>query len=240
MFTGLIEALGEVKSVSRRRGLLRVEVDLGRLGLSVSPGESINIDGACLTAVQCSRNLALFEVAPETAQRTTLASLKAGDKVNLERALKLSDRLGGHIVLGHIDGVGRIIAKEPQAGQTLMTISCSEEISRYIIPKGSVAADGVSLTVVSASDNRFSVALIPYTLAHTTLGIKGAGDKVNIEVDVLGKWIEKLLSPTPARDGQGAWSPSATQSRSGDGVGSPAQGGIDVERLKELGFARKK
>ena len=212
VFTGLIEGLGEVKSINRRGGLFRLKVDLGHLASGVSPGESINIDGACLTALQRRENLVLFEIVEETARRTTLAGLKPGDKVNLERALKLSDRLGGHIVLGHIDGVGRVLSKKPQAAQTLMTISVPEELSRYIIPKGSVAVDGVSLTVVTAGTRRFSVALIPYTLTNTTLGTKGVGDKVNIEVDVLGKWIEKLL-------------------------GSRVQGSINIKRLEELGFA---
>lgn len=212
MFTGLIEEVGEVKSMGQRGGVYRLEVDLGRLASGVSPGESINIDGACLTAIQRRDNQALFEIVEETARRTTLSRLKPGHKVNLERALKLSDRLGGHIVLGHIDGVGRVLSKRPQAGQTLMTISAPKELCRYIISKGSVAVDGVSLTVLTAGDDRFSVALIPYTLANTTLGTKGAGDKVNIEVDVLGKWIEKLLS-------------------------GRAQGSIDIKRLEELGFA---
>jgi riboflavin synthase len=217
VFTGLIEALGEVKSASQTQGLYRLEVDFGSFGSEVCPGESVNIDGACLTAVQRRRNLVLFEIVEETARRTTLGGIKPGDKVNLERALKPSDRLGGHIVLGHIDGVGTILSKTTQSGQTLMTISAPPEISRYIIPKGSVAVDGVSLTVVDVGMDRFSVALIPYTLAHTTLGIKGANRKVNIEVDVLGKWIEKLLG-RPDSPGR-------------------AQGNIDVERLKELGFA---
>jgi len=198
--------------MSQRGGVYRLKVDLGRLASGVSPGESINIDGACLTALQCEENLALFEIVEETAGRTTLAGLKPGDKVNVERALKLSERLGGHILLGHIDGVGRVLSKKPQAGQTLMSISTLKELARYIIPKGSVAVDGVSLTVVTARPRRFSVALIPYTLTNTTLGTKGVGDKVNIEVDVLGKWIEKLL-------------------------GSPVRSSIDIKRLEELGFA---
>jgi len=157
-------------------------------------GDSISVNGACLTVVALTGHGFTADVSAETFSKTDLGTLKNGDKVNLEKSLRLTDFLGGHIVLGHVDGVGRIVEKKTKANSVIFGIEVEPGLSRYIVEKGSVAVDGISLTVNAYQKNRFYVNIIPHTARETTLGFKGAGDKVNIETDILGKYVEKLLT----------------------------------------------
>jgi len=193
MFTGLVEELGKVKQIVRGAKSVRLSVFGSKVLEEVKMGDSIAVNGTCLTVVDFSRNWFTADVMPETVDRTALAGLKAGDTVNLERTLRLGDRLGGHIVSGHIDGVGTIIAKEQNDNAVIVRIGAGAEVMRYIITKGSIAIDGTSLTVVDFGDNWFTVSLIPHTASMTTVGLKAIGEPVNLEADIIGKYVEKLL-----------------------------------------------
>ena len=165
-------------------------------------GESIAVNGVCLTATAISPRRFSVDISPETLSRTTLGDLKSGSRVNLERALRLADRLGGHLVSGHVDGIGQVVEKRATGQFTVYTITLPPGLERYVIEKGSIAVDGISLTVNSCQEGRFSVAIIPHTAKLTTMGFRGVGDKVNIEVDLIGKYIEKLLSPRGETSGE--------------------------------------
>jgi riboflavin synthase len=198
MFTGIIEGTGIVKSVAKiknanRTADKRIEIDLGKLSKGLQVGDSVNVNGTCLTAIRILKTLAYFEVVKETTRRTSFGLLKVGDRVNLERSLRINDRIEGHIVLGHIDGVGKIedIVKIPS--ETKIWISVNKQIANSLVPKGSIALDGISFTIVDVSKTAFSIALVPHTLAVTTIKNKRKGDKVNIEVDILSKYVAKLL-----------------------------------------------
>jgi riboflavin synthase len=156
-------------------------------------GDSIAVSGACLTAVLLDGRRFEVDVSPETLQRTTVGSAKAGERVNLERALRLSDRIDGHLVSGHIDGLGRIVSRETRGNAIVVTIDVPQGLGRYMIEKGSVAVDGVSLTINQCDEKRFSVSIIPHTAGLTTVGFKQIGDAVNIEADMIGKYVERLL-----------------------------------------------
>lgn len=201
MFTGIVEGTGIVKSISKikttdRVADKRIEIDLGKLRRGLRVGDSVSVNGTCLTATNILKNSAFFEVVKETTKRTSLGLLKAGDHVNLERSLRINDRIEGHIVLGHIDGVGKIedIVKIPS--ETKMWISVNKQIVSLLVPKGSIAVDGISFTIVDVTNEAFSVALVPHTMAVTTFKSKKKGDKVNIEVDILSKYVAKLLPRT--------------------------------------------
>lgn len=201
MFTGIVEGTGIVKSISRiktanRIADRRIEIDLGKLRRGVRVGDSVSVNGTCLTATSILKNIAIFEVVKETTKRTSLGLLKAGDLVNLERSLRINDRIEGHIVLGHIDGVGKIEDIEKIPSETKIWISVNKQIAGLLVPKGSIAVDGISFTIVDVSNEVFSVALVPHTLAVTTFKSKKKGDKVNIEVDILSKYVAKLLPRT--------------------------------------------
>jgi len=193
VFTGIVEAIGEVRSVRSTSNSLRIEVFSPEIASSLRESESISVSGACVTIVKVDAGTFTFDVVEETLRKTTLAQLVKGVKVNLERPLRPSDRMGGHLVTGHIDGLGRIARISRQGPQLKMTVSCSREIASGIVEKGSVAVDGVSLTAFDVTEEGFSFALIPYTLSHTTLGLKRVGETVNIETDVLGKFVRKAL-----------------------------------------------
>ena len=193
MFTGLVREVGTV--VSFEDGRLRVES-----AIAAAIGDSVAIDGVCLTVVDGDRKTLAFEAVPETLARTTLGSLRPGEPVNLEPALKAGEALGGHYVQGHVDGVGRIRSVEPEGDGQRVWVEASPEILRYCVEKGSIAVDGVSLTVADLDDDGFAVALVPHTLAVTTLGRVATGDEVNLESDVLAKYVEKL---TGLRSGHG-------------------------------------
>ncbi len=201
MFTGLIETLGTTTFLEKTKSGIRLSVrPLSDMELQV--GDSISVNGVCLTVTkQIPPTTPLvkggdiaFDVSPETIQSTNLGELKINDKVNLERALRLTDRLGGHIVTGHVDGIGSIRDKRQKGEYTFYTFEAPEEILKYIIKKGSVAINGISLTVIGLDSRSFSVAIIPHTLTATNIGGKWIGDKVNLEVDIIGKYVEKFLS----------------------------------------------
>ncbi len=194
MFTGIIEHLGKVKQVKLQADSAIIVIDIGPLSDDVSPGDSIAINGACLTATQIKDSAVYFDVSTETLNMTAIGKLKISDKVNIERSLKMGDTLGGHFVTGHVDGVGTINKVENEPEQCTVWFSVSKELANMMIKKGSVAIDGISLTIVEIREGLFSVALIPYTLEVTTLGFKKAGEKVNIETDMLGKWVKRILT----------------------------------------------
>ena len=196
MFTGIIENLAIVKKLSLRVGGSELFLDFSDFDNDLKLGESIAINGVCLTVKEVSGKITSFDVSSETLKKTTLGKLRNAEKVNIERALKVGDRLGGHFVTGHVDGVGTIKEKKQSADQCTITFSVGKTFTDMMIEKGSVSIDGISLTVVNLVDGAFSVALIPYTLASTTLGFKKAGDLVNIEIDMMGKWVKKLLKNT--------------------------------------------
>lgn len=195
MFTGLVEELGKVKAIEKGARSVRITISAKKVLEDVKLGDSIAVNGVCLTAVAYDSSYFTADVMPETVNKTVLAHLKPGDLVNLERTLRLGDRFGGHMVSGHVDSVGKIIAKDQNDIAIIVKISVTPETSRYIIKKGSIAIDGISLTVVEATDTWFSVSLIPHTAKMTTLGYKRVGDAVNLETDIIGKYVEKLLMP---------------------------------------------
>ncbi|MBI2471388.1 MAG: riboflavin synthase [Planctomycetes bacterium] len=196
MFTGIIEHLATVKKLSLKAGGAELFLDFSDFYKGLKLGESIAINGVCLTVKGISGQIISFDVSSETLKKTTLEELRNAEKVNIERALRVGDRLGGHFVTGHVDGIGTIKAKKQSADQCTMSFSVESKFTDMMIEKGSVAIDGISLTIVNLVDGAFSVALIPYTLASTTLGFKRVGDQVNIEIDMMGKWVKKLLKNT--------------------------------------------
>lgn len=197
MFTGIIEELGTVRRMDWVQGGLRLRVAAERVLEDLKLGDSISINGVCLTIVGLDSSSFAVDAVEETLRQTTLGELRVGDKVNLERALQLSDRLGGHLVTGHIDGVGVIRARRPEGTSTLFSIEVPEELAGYLISKGSVAVDGVSLTVVNIEGNQFSVSIIPFTAENTTFGFRQVGDRVNVEVDLIGKYVARLMRAGP-------------------------------------------
>jgi riboflavin synthase len=201
VFTGIIEELGRVRAIDHREGGARLEIAATTVLADVRAGDSIAVNGCCLTVVDSGDGWWAGDVVIETLERTALGSLEAGDPVNLERPLRLSDHLGGHLVQGHVDAVGHVADTSPLAdGSTRFTFSAPPDVLRYVVRKGSVAIDGISLTVASLGDKAFDVAVIPHTLAVTTLGHKEPGAAVNLEVDLIAKYVERLLVPA-SREG---------------------------------------
>jgi riboflavin synthase len=194
MFTGLVEGIGKVNGVYRIRDDMRVTISPPFDSTDCRVGDSISVDGVCLTVTDLSQGAFSMDVSGETLQRSTLGELRQGSEVNLERALRLSDRLGGHLVLGHVDGAGKIVKKDPQQRSWILRISIDPGLARYVIEKGSIAVDGVSLTVNRSMEAFFEVNIIVQTGKATTLLKKKIGDRVNIETDLIGKYIEKLFS----------------------------------------------
>jgi riboflavin synthase len=193
MFTGLVEGMGEIQGLASGAEGLRIIVRTSFPAAELSLGESVAVAGACLTVVAVTPGAASFEVSPETVKRTTFPLKKVGDRVNLERSLKLGDRLGGHLVTGHVDGLGTV--RERQAGPAYfqLKIELNSAWSRLVIEKGSIAVDGVSLTVNACQGNVFAVNVIPFTGRGTTLGALKVGDRVNLETDIIGKYVARLL-----------------------------------------------
>ena len=213
MFTGIIQSVGRVRAIEPRGGDVRLYVATGDLDLSdVELGDSIAVSGCCLTVVALQAGEFAADVSNESLSLTTLGKLGNGDPVNLEKALRLADRLGGHLVSGHVDGVGRVVSVRPDGRSQRWTFEVPGDLARYIAHKGSVTIDGTSLTVNEVEGTRFGVNLIPHTVEHTTFAQRRAGDAVNIEVDVVARYVERLL---------------------GAGEG----GGIDADFLKQHGFA---
>jgi riboflavin synthase len=219
MFTGIIEGFGTIRSLSGagqgKRMSLESDFELDRTKL----GDSIAVNGACLTAVKISGKVFEVDISPETIEKSTFKSAKTGDRVNLERAIKLGDRLDGHIVTGHIDGTGVIESVETSSNAIIIKIKAPEKVMKYIIEKGSVAVDGTSLTVNSCDENSFSLAIIPHTKGLSIVGSKKVGEKVNLETDVVGKYIEKLIT--------GKNSSSGTESK---------EEGVSMDFLRSNGF----
>ncbi|MCP3887508.1 MAG: riboflavin synthase [Desulfobulbaceae bacterium] len=195
MFTGIVAGVGRIGGKRTVGGGLAFDFEAGFELTDPQEGESIAINGVCLTAYNIRGGSFTADVSPETLSRTKLGMLGPGEKVNLERALRLSDRLGGHLVSGHVDCMATVSAMKEIGNYTIFSFTLPKEHSRYIIEKGSVTIDGVSLTVNSCGDGTFSVSIIPHTLKITTLGILKVGNKVNIEVDIIGKYVERLLAP---------------------------------------------
>jgi len=194
MFTGLIEELGTVERIKRKGASLHLTVRASAVLEGMKDGESIAVDGVCLTVTGFSRELFSVDVIPKTLETTILAGLRVGEKVNLERAIKVGERLGGHLVTGHIDGVGQLKERRKKRDNLTLKISILRELTKYLIPQGSIAVDGISLTVVERGQDSFTVAIIPHTARVTTLVFKTVGSYVNIEVDSLGKYMEKLMN----------------------------------------------
>ncbi|RMF80652.1 MAG: riboflavin synthase [Planctomycetota bacterium] len=222
MFAGIVEDTGVVTALrntgSQREGIMRVQIDLGELSRDLPLGASVAVNGVCLTVADLQGAVGGFDVIPETLARTTLASLRPGAKVNLERSLRVGDRIDGHFVQGHVDAIGRVESVGRRGGEWRVWLTANDEVAPLLIPKGSVAIDGVSLTIAETDGPRFSVALIPTTLARTTLGALRAGDSVNIETDLLARVIVQRLEAMGLSNRIGAR-------------------GLSYDTLREQGFA---
>ena len=192
MFTGIIQGLGLVKKIERdtkNRSSVRMTVDLGKMGNKLKTGQSVSLNGVCLTTTKIEKTNSIFEMIDETIKKTNLGNLKKGSKINVERSMKVGERLEGHFVLGHVDGTGIVNKIEENPKEVKFWFKIPQNLRKYIVKKGSIAVDGISLTVVDAKKNQFSVCLIPHTLKVTNMHEKKIGDKVNIETDILGKYI---------------------------------------------------
>jgi len=192
MFTGIIEGLGRIVMFDKKtsnRSAAKMKIKLDKIAKGLKVGDSVSINGVCLTAVNISKGITEFEMIGETIKKTNLGSLERGDRVNIERSLKVGERLEGHFVLGHVDGVGIISKIDKQINQVQIWIKIPKELSKHVIKKGSITVDGISLTIVEKLKDQFSVSIIPHTMQVTNLGYKKIGDKVNIETDILGKYI---------------------------------------------------
>jgi riboflavin synthase alpha subunit len=197
MFTGIVRERGRVAAVDEAPEGIRLTIDAPETARQSDVGDSVAVSGVCLTVTKADDGKLGFDAVPETLARSSLGTLKAGDAVNLEPALRAGDPIGGHYVQGHVDAVGRVRSTEhDQDGSVRAWFDATADILRYVVEKGSVAVDGVALTVTQLDDRGFAVALIPHTLVATTLGSLGAGDRVNLEVDVLAKYVEKLVRAT--------------------------------------------
>ena len=191
MFTGIVEGIGIIKKFEKKtntRSAAKMKVDLGNLAKRLKAGHSVAINGVCLTVTKISKGEAEFEMIGETIKKTDLGNLESGDKVNIERSLKVGDRMEGHFVLGHIDGTGKIINIEKLPKEIKLWIELTNDLTKYVVKKGSIAIDGISLTLVDVIKNKISVCIIPHTMETTNLNSKKIGDKVNIETDILGKY----------------------------------------------------
>ncbi len=195
MFTGIVEHIGTVAMAEKEAGM-RLVMDVGSLS-GIDVGDSIAVNGVCLTAVEVGPGKVTVDVVEETLNRSTLGKLESGDLVNLERPMAANGRFDGHIVQGHVDGVGEVASVDDEGEGRRMTLRIPDGLMRYVVEKGSVTVDGVSLTVAGLTDDGFEVALIPHSLAVTTLGLRKAGETVNLEVDVLAKYVERLLRASP-------------------------------------------
>lgn len=202
MFTGLIEEVGEVRRTRPRAGGLDIVVHAPGMAAELAVGESVSISGACLTVEKHDQSAFTAHAGEETLRRTTLTEARRGTRVNLERALLPGSRLGGHFVQGHVDGIGSVTARQPAGSTVWFEFAAPDGLAQYIAPKGSIAVDGISLTVVDCTDAQFRVAIIPHTLGETNLGERQPGDRVNLEVDVLAKYVARLLAARQGSTGK--------------------------------------
>ncbi len=216
MFTGIIEDKGKVSGIAQKGQEKRLTLELPPDLTEVQLGDSINVNGVCLTVAQKNEQNIEFDLSTETLQKTALKELKVGDQVNLERALRLTDRLGGHIVTGHVDGIGEIVEKREEREFLQLRIRIPDSVSRYVVEKGSIAIDGISLTVNECQEGEIRMTLIPHSIEKTCLKQKRVGDRVNVEADILGKYVERLLDRGEKKTGQ-----------------------VDLSFLKEHGFIKK-
>jgi riboflavin synthase len=208
MFTGIVEEMGAVISLEKTLAGTRMTLLASTVMSDLKIGDSVSVNGVCLTAISRSDSSFTVEVSPETLSVTTLGLLASGAPVNLERAMKLSERIGGHLVAGHVDGVGTIRSRQQDGNAVIFTIEAPQEILRYCVVKGSITVDGISLTINDVTNHGFSIAIIPHTAKVTTLGLKQVNDPVNLESDLIGKYVERLLQergqvapkPTPVID----------------------------------------
>ncbi|MEU0280935.1 riboflavin synthase [Streptomyces sp. NPDC006195] len=208
MFTGIVEELGEVTAIENLGDSSRFRLRGPVVTENAKHGDSIAVNGVCLTVVDFEDGEFTADVMAETLNRSSLGALETGSRVNLERPVAVGGRLGGHIVQGHVDGTGTVVERTPSAHWELVKVALPAGLSRYVVEKGSITVDGVSLTVVDAGPDYFTISLIPTTLALTTLGIKGPGDPVNLEVDVLAKYVERLLGSGTGRTGETGTAPT--------------------------------
>ena len=201
MFTGLVEGTGRVVFVVKRGGMIRLGIVAGRLAKDMKVGHSVSVNGVCLTVNERDGEALVFLAMPETLRRTSLSGLKEGGIVNLERAMTPQTRFGGHIVQGHVDGVGEVLDVRPDGGAEVWEFAAPEAVLRYGVEKGSVCVDGISLTLVSVKESSFVVSILPQTKEMTNLRNLGPGDRVNLEADIIGKYVERLL-PRPGKNSQ--------------------------------------
>ena len=194
MFTGIVEELAQIKSIKPRKKGIRYSISADFVMDDIKIGDSISVNGVCLTIIEIKKKYFCMDLVEETLNKSNLGELKVGDFVNLERAMKATSRFGGHIVQGHVETVGVILEKQMQDEEAILSVGIDPEWMRFCIPKGSITLDGVSLTIAKINGNIIEVALIPHTLKNTTLGIKGKTDTLNIETDIIGKYIDRLLS----------------------------------------------
>ncbi len=207
MFTGIVEELGVVEGIEQQTDAVRLTVRGPHVMADVRLGDSVSVNGCCLTVAERESETFTADVMRETLDKTSLGALQPGARVNLERAVTATTRLGGHIVQGHVDAAARVLTRTPSEHWELVEVSLPEQLARYMVEKGSITVDGVSLTVVEVRAESFTVSLIPETLARTTLGRRGPGEAVNLEVDVVAKYVERLVAPhrpAGADSGQGA------------------------------------
>ena len=194
MFTGIVEELAQIKSIKPRKKGIRYSISADFVMDDIKIGDSISVNGVCLTIIETKEKYFCMDLVEETLNKSNLGELKVGDFINLERAMKATSRFGGHIVQGHVETVGVILEKQMQDEEAILSVGIDPEWMRFCIPKGSITLDGVSLTIAKINGNIIEVALIPHTLKNTTLGIKGKTDTLNIETDIIGKYIDRLLS----------------------------------------------
>lgn len=228
MFTGIIQAIGEVRQLQPSGGDMRLRIATGKLDLSdVALGDSIAVNGVCLTAVELPGDGFVADVSRETLSLTSLGGLKAGSRVNLEKALTLATRLGGHLVSGHVDGLGRVLERHDDARSVRFTIEAPDALARYIAHKGSISVDGTSLTVNAVDGSRFELNIVPHTLRETIMGGYAAGSRVNLEVDLVARYLERLLLGDAAAHTAG-------------GAGEPGMDpGMDPGLLERAGIVRR-
>lgn len=199
MFTGIIEDIGVIANINKMAGRWEISLKTALPPATIKEGDSISVDGICLTVTKLSNNTFFVDASLETLRLTTLKEKRTGQKVNLERAMSAENRFGGHLVTGHIDGVGSIIEKKKEGDSTTFVIEVSPPLARYIVGKGSIAIDGISLTVNEQRDNIFTVNIIPYTVSRTTIGEKNLRDAINIETDIIGKYVESFLTKSKSK-----------------------------------------
>ncbi len=216
MFTGIVEELGKLVSLEMGADSGVITIEAAAVLEGTRPGDSIAVNGVCLTARAFGSGTFSADVMPETLRKSNLGNLKKGDRVNLERAMTLGGRLGGHLMLGHVDATGKVVSIRPEGTAVVYTMSAPESVRRYILPQGSIGVDGISLTVARLQGDKFSVSLIPHTVKLTTLGYNGVGYEVNLEADVIGKYVARMLA--------------------GSIPGGHGEGGLTIEKLAEGGF----